>query len=166
MTGAALGSGELYDRVPELPIEFRPASYTHAPEVLARLRSFVSVNSAIEVDLSGQVGRRDRPRRICRRRRRAGGLQPGRRHHRGALDHRAAVASRPAQSTITAALERRCGHHRAQPTSTTVVTEHGVAQLTGATLAERARRLIAVAAPEYRDELERATSGLTAKGSR
>src|SRR5699024_297997 len=56
VTGAALGSIELYERIPELPIEFRPASYTHAPETLSQLGSLVSINSAIEVDLAGQVG--------------------------------------------------------------------------------------------------------------
>ncbi|MCU1655804.1 MAG: putative 4-hydroxybutyrate CoA-transferase, partial [Pseudonocardiales bacterium] len=56
VTGAALGSTELYERIPDLPLEFRPASYTHAPGVLAQLRSFVAINSAIEVDLTGQIG--------------------------------------------------------------------------------------------------------------
>jgi acyl-CoA hydrolase len=36
-----------------------------------------------------------------------------------------------------------------------VVTEHGTALLTGCTVSERARRLIAVAAPQYRESLER-----------
>jgi len=56
VTGTALGSQELYQRVPELPIEFRAASYTHSPRVVAGLRSFVAINAAIEVDLSGQIG--------------------------------------------------------------------------------------------------------------
>ena len=55
VTGAALGSATLYARIPSLPIEFRPASYTHAPETLARLKSLVSINSAVQVDLTGQV---------------------------------------------------------------------------------------------------------------
>jgi len=55
VTGGALGTAELYSRVPGLPVEFRPASYTHAPAVLARLRSLVAVNSALQVDLTGQV---------------------------------------------------------------------------------------------------------------
>jgi hypothetical protein len=55
-TGAALGSAAMYGRLHEFPVEFRPASYAHDPVVLSRLRSLVSVNSAIEVDLLGQVG--------------------------------------------------------------------------------------------------------------
>lgn len=56
MTGAALCTSFGYGRLPELPIAFRPASYTHSPAVLSRLGSLVSINSAIEVDLLGQVG--------------------------------------------------------------------------------------------------------------
>src|ERR1035437_1621573 len=56
VTGAAMGSQQLYQRVPSLPVEFRAASYTHSPGVLAQLRSFVAINSALEVDLSGQIG--------------------------------------------------------------------------------------------------------------
>ena len=56
VTGLAVGGPALYDRLPDMPVVFRPASYTHAPEVLARLRRLVSINSALEVDLTGQVG--------------------------------------------------------------------------------------------------------------
>ena len=56
VAGTALGSAELYNRVPELPIRFLPTSYTHSPQVLSQLQSLVSVNFAMEVDLSGQVG--------------------------------------------------------------------------------------------------------------
>ncbi|MDT5017299.1 MAG: hypothetical protein QOD39_3459, partial [Mycobacterium sp.] len=56
VAGTALGSAELYNRVPELPARFLPTSYTHSPQVLWQLRSLVSVNFAVEVDLSGQVG--------------------------------------------------------------------------------------------------------------
>src|SRR3954467_7264911 len=56
VAGTALGSAELYQRVPELPAKFLPTSYTHSPQVLSQLRSLVAVNFAVEVDLSGQVG--------------------------------------------------------------------------------------------------------------
>uniref|UniRef100_UPI0015F09AAA acetyl-CoA hydrolase/transferase family protein n=1 Tax=Pseudonocardia pini TaxID=2758030 RepID=UPI0015F09AAA len=55
VTGTAIGSAELYSRLGELPVVFKPASYTHDPGVLARLRRLVAINSAIEVDLAGQV---------------------------------------------------------------------------------------------------------------
>src|SRR6202035_1673268 len=56
ITGAALGSAAMYGPLPEFTVEFRPASYTHDPVVLSRLLALVSVISAIEVDLLGEVG--------------------------------------------------------------------------------------------------------------
>jgi acyl-CoA hydrolase len=154
VTGAALGSRELYQRVPELPIEFRAASYTHSPRVLAGLRSFVAINAAIEVDLSGQVGAEVR-----------GGVYVG--AVGGHADFCRAACTTGARSII--ALRARSGGEPAikpvlrggsvtTPRSDVdyVVTEYGVARLRGASLAERADRLIAIAAPEHRDELRRA----------
>jgi acyl-CoA hydrolase len=156
VTGAALGSSELYQRIPELPVEFRPASYTHDPGVLAQLRGFVSANSAIEVDLTGQVGAEVRR-----------GVYVG--AVGGQADFTRAAATTGARSVI--ALRSRSGDEstiRAAlegGTVTTaradvdyVVTEYGAAHLTGAPLAERARRLVAIAAPEHREELERAAA--------
>jgi acyl-CoA hydrolase len=154
VTGAALGSTRLYERLADLPVQFRPASYTHAPATLARLRALVAVNSGIEVDLTGQVNAETR-----------------RGHYIGALGGQAdfcrAASSTGARSII--ALRSRSGHHStivpSVKTVTTsradvdfVVTEHGVASLRGATLAERTRRLIEIAAPEFREELTRASA--------
>ena len=56
VTGAALGSVRLFDALHgREDIVFRPASYTHAPAVLAELRSLAAINSAVEIDLTGQV---------------------------------------------------------------------------------------------------------------
>jgi acyl-CoA hydrolase len=154
VTGAALGSAELYDRLAELPVEFRPASYTHAPHVLARLGRFVSVNSAIEVDLTGQVGAEQR-----------GGVHIG--AVGGQVDFSRAAALTGARSIVT--VRARTGEHstivrRLDGPVTTgrsdvdhVVTEYGVAHLRGCDLTERARRLAAVAAPEFREDLMKGT---------
>jgi acyl-CoA hydrolase len=152
VTGAAMGSQRLYQRVPSLPVAFRPASYTHAPGVLARLGSFVAVNSALEVDLSGQIGAELRR-----------GVYVG--AAGGQADFCRAACTTGARSII--ALRSRSGGDSAirpvlqggvvtTPRTDVdyVVTEYGVARLRGATLAERARRLAAIAAPEYRDALE------------
>jgi acyl-CoA hydrolase len=153
VTGAALGSTELYRRIPELPVLFRPASYTHHPATLARLRRFVSINSALEVDLSGQVGAEVRRGVYVG----AVGGQADFSRAASTTGARSIIALRArsgSASTITAAL--------AGGTVTTsrtdvdvVVTEFGSARLTGAPLDERARRLIAIAAPEHRDDLIR-----------
>lgn len=153
VTGAALGSSELYERLGELPVEFRQASYTHSPATLSRLRSLVSINSAIEVDLTGQV---------CSERRRGdyiGAIG-------GQVDFSRAAALTGARSIIT--LRATSEEHStivptpAGPVTTgrsdvdIVVTEHGAAHLRGCDLPERARRLTAIAGPEHRDGLSRA----------
>jgi acyl-CoA hydrolase len=158
VTGAALGSATLYQRIPDLPVEFRPASYTHSPAVLAQLRSFVAINSAIEVDLTGQIGAE-----VLR------GVYVG--AVGGQADFSRAAANTGARSIIALRSLSR-GESTIRPflrggTVTTartdvdyIVTEHGVASLRGTTLAERARRLADIAAPEFREELERASSGI------
>jgi acyl-CoA hydrolase len=155
VTGAALGSQQLYQRLTEVPVEFRAASYTHAPQVLARLRSLVSINAAIEVDLSGQIGAEVRQ-----------GVYVG--AVGGQADFCRAASTTGARSII-ALRARSAGGSAIKPalqggSVTTprtdvdyVVTEYGVAELRGASFSERAARLIAVAAPEYRDELAAAT---------
>jgi len=149
VTGAALGTSALYERVRELSIQFRPASYTHSPETLSQLRSLVSINSAIEVDLTGQVNAERRH-----------GTYIGAVGGQSDFSRAASLTGR--RSII--ALRSKSGTHstivpstRTVTTSRTdvdvVVTEHGIAELRGHGFRERARRLAAIAAPEFRDEL-------------
>jgi acyl-CoA hydrolase len=156
ITGAALGSAALYQRLHEFPVEFRPASYTHHPAVLARLQSLVSVNSAIEVDLLGQVSAEL-----------SGRVQIG--AVGGQVDFSRAAALTGARSVIALRAESRGGSGivaalgsgvvtTARADVDAVVTEYGLALLTGCTVGERARRLAAIAAPQYRESLERSTA--------
>ena len=112
VAGTALGSAELYNRVPDLPARFLPTSYTHSPQVLSQLQ----LAGIGELRRRGRPqragGRRGQPRRICRRCRRPGGLHPGRRAHRKTIDHR--VAGHIGWSVHDQAVaRRRSGHHRA-----------------------------------------------------
>ncbi|MFJ9173784.1 acetyl-CoA hydrolase/transferase family protein [Streptomyces sp. NPDC102360] len=150
VTGAALGSASMYDRLHEFPVEFRSAGYTHDPAVLSRLRSLVSVNSAIEVDLLGQVGAE------LRRGVHIGAVGGQVDFSRAAslTGARSIIALRSesgGESTIKPALEGVVTTGRVDVDA--VVTEHGVAMLTGCSVAERARRLIEVAAPQHREGL-------------
>lgn len=153
VTGMALGSAALYDRIPGLPVVFRPVSYTHAPETLARFRRLVSINSAVEVDLTGQVGAEVRR-----------GVYVG--AVGGQVDFSRAAALTGARSIIM--VRSRSGTDStvnpvlANGVVTTarsdvdiVVTEYGAAHLRGCDLEQRARRMIAVAAPEHRERLEK-----------
>lgn len=152
VTGAALGSAELYDRLPDLPIEFRPASYTHAPQTLARLDRLVSINSAIEVDVTGQIGAELRRGVYVG----AVGGQADFSRAASLTGARSIIALRSrsgAESTITLAIGGPVSTGRVDVD--VVVTEYGAAHLRGQSLASRARRLIEIAAPEHREDLAR-----------
>jgi acyl-CoA hydrolase len=156
VTGAAIGSAALYERLADYPVEFRAASYTHAPAVLSDFRSFVSINAAIEVDLLGQVGAEV-----------IDGVHIG--AVGGQVDFSRAAALTGGRSIIALRSQFRgrssINLHLSGGVVTTarsdvdvIVTEHGVAHLTGCSVAERARRLIDVAAPEHRESLGAALS--------
>ncbi len=157
VTGTAIGSTQLYQGLDRMPVEFRPASYTHSPRVLAQLRSLVSINSAVEVDLTGQVGAEVRGGRYI------GGIG-GQADFSGAAARTGsrsiiALRSRSADgSTIVAAL-RGAVVTTARADVDVVVTEYGVAHLRGATAGQAARRLVAIAAPEAREDLARSLTG-------
>ncbi len=133
-------------------IRVRPARYTHGRDVLAAIEHLVAINSALEVDLSGQVNTET-----------AGGAYVG--GTGGLLDFaRAAQVSKGGRSIIALpATARRGTVSRIVPRlsnvtlpksdADVVVTEYGVADLRGATFRERARRLIAIAAPAFRETL-------------
>lgn len=152
VVGTALGSAGLYRRVTDLPVRFLPTSYTHAPQVLSRLHSLVSVNFAVEVDLSGQIGAE-----VSR------GVYVG--AVGGQVDFTRAAALTGKRSIIAVRATSR-GASTIKTTLEggvvttgrsdvdTVVTEYGTAHLRGCSLGERARRLTAIAAPEFRNQLD------------
>jgi len=154
-TGVALGSPALYARVAHDPrVRFRPVGETHGVATLAALPRFVAVNSAIEVDLFGQVNAEWRDGRQVSG---AGGLVD---FVRGAWANEGGVPiiALPATTkgdTVSRILPRLPDPPsigRADPA--VVVTEHGVADLRGLSLEARAQALIAVAAPSHRDRLD------------
>lgn len=158
VAGTALGSAKLYRRIPELPSLFRPTSYTHSPQVLSLLKSLVSINFAIEVDLYGQIGAEV-----------SGGAYVG--AVGGQVDFTRAAALTGKRSIIALRSESRdrssIKTHLDGGVVTTaradvdvVVTEYGAAHLRGHSIAERARRLAAVAAPKFREQLEKEINDL------
>jgi acetyl-CoA hydrolase len=153
--GLLLGTRKLLDFAHENPrLQLRSSDYTHAPRVLAGIERFIAINSAVEVDLTGQVNAEV-----------AGGSYVG--AVGGALDFiRAANASPggaslivlpssagPRASRIVARLSGPVATPRSE--AGIIVTEHGAADLRGCTLAERARRMLAIAHPAFRASLER-----------
>lgn len=151
----ALGSQDLYAWMHENPqIEMHPVDWANEPSVIAQERCMVSVNATTEVDLYGQCASET----IAGRYWSSSG---------GQSDFaRGASASREGQSFIALRSTTRKGRSRIRTTLTAgsivttsknvidhVVTEHGVAELQGQTLARRAEALIAIADPRHRDEL-------------
>ena len=153
ITGMALGSDELMQWLAtERNVVFRGANHTHEVSAIRQLDRFVSVNSAVEVDLFGQVNAEM-----------AGGRQIS--GTGGSVDFmRAAKVSKGGRSIVAMNATARGGSvSRIVPKVEmvtalrtdvdTVVTEHGVAQIKDLPNRARAEALIQIAAPQFRDKL-------------
>jgi acyl-CoA hydrolase len=158
VTGFALGSRRLFDFLNDNPIfEFRRTSYVNDPWVIARNDRMVAINSAIEVDLTGQVcsdsvgclpfsgigGQVDFIRGAARSK---GGLP---------IIALPSTAKEGAISRIVPTLKPGAGAVTSRGDVHWVITEHGAAYLHGKCLRERTEAMIAIADPKFRDELER-----------
>jgi acetyl-CoA hydrolase len=157
-----MGTRRLYAFADHNPmIEIRSPRYTHDALVLGNFRRFVAINSALEIDLTGQVNAETAQGRHI-------GLTGGQ------MDFVRAANRAPEGRSIIAlpATSRDRKHSRiaarlADGVVTTpraeadcVVTEHGIAELRGRTLTERARALTLIADPAFRADLMRASERL------
>jgi acyl-CoA hydrolase len=153
-----MGTRRLYEFVDNNPmVELRPVDYTNDTAVIRRFSRMVSINSAIEVDLTGQVVADSIGPRFYSG---VGGQMDFVRGASLAVEGRAIIAlpSTAAGGTvsrITPFLREGAGVVTTRAHARTVVTEHGVAELHGRSIAERARALIGIAHPDFRDELTR-----------
>ncbi|MCW1427495.1 acetyl-CoA hydrolase/transferase family protein [Novosphingobium sp. JCM 18896] len=165
INGALIGTKRLYDFADKNPaIRMTPTSYTHDAAVLGQLSRLVTINSALEVDLTGQVnaeqsgaaymggtgGQVDFVR--------AGARSPG----GAALMVLASTAKGGTLSKIVPSLAGPVTTARTEVD--VIVTEYGAAELKGQTLAERTKRLIAIAHPDFREELDRAAHQIQTRG--
>ena len=151
-----LGTRRVYDFVDDNPeVEMRPSHYVNDPFVIARNRGMAAINSALAVDLTGQVcadalgphvysgigGQVDFLRGAAR----SDGGKP--------IIALPSLARDGTVSRIVAELPPGAGVTTSRGDVHWVVTEHGVVNLHGLTLRARARALIDLAAPSARDEL-------------
>lgn len=151
-----MGSQELYDYVDNNPgIEFHPTEYTNDPFVIAQNEKMVAINSAIEVDLSGQVcadslgvmfysgigGQVDFVRGSARSK----GGKP--------IIALPSTAKNDTVSRISMHLKEGAGVVTTRGDVHYVVTEWGVAYLHGKNIRERAMALINIAHPKFRQML-------------
>ena len=155
VTGGLFGSRRLMDFAHDNPvIAMRRATYTHSPRTLSEIRNLYTINSAIEIDLSGQVNSEV-----------AGGRYVG--AVGGQVDYvRGGRLSPGGRSIFAMASVTPDGKHSkivgnlgAKPVTTArsdvdlVATEYGVADLWGLDLPARAQALIAIAHPDFRERL-------------
>ncbi len=167
VTAFMMGTRRLYDFVDDNPmVEMRAVDFTNDTHVIRSFRAMTAINSAIEVDLTGQVVADSIGHRMYSG---VGGQMDFIRGAALAPDGRAIIALPAAAgkdneiSRITTALKAGAGVVTTRAHVRTVVTEFGVAELWGKSLRERAKALIAVAHPNHRDRLAfeaRAVNGL------
>ena len=153
VVGMGIGGTDLFDWLAQTPsVVLKGANYTHEVSVIGRLERFISINSAVEVDLFGQVNAEF-----------AAGRQIS--GTGGSVDFMRAARSSPGGRSIIAMTATAGGGRFSRivervPVVTAlrtdvdiVVTEFGIAELGPLGLGARAEALIAIAAPEFRDEL-------------
>jgi acyl-CoA hydrolase/GNAT superfamily N-acetyltransferase len=155
----AMGSRRLYEFLDDNPFfEFHRTEFVNSPRVIAQNRKMVSINSALQVDITGQVcadsigpnfysgigGQVD----FIRGSAMSEGGKP--------IIALPATAKDGALSRIVTQLDAGAGVVTTRGDVHYVVTEHGVAYLHGKTIRERAMALIEIAHPDFREELRRA----------
>lgn len=154
--GFAIGTKHLFEFVDNNPIfEFHPTAYTNDPGFIARNDNMVAINSALQVDLTGQVcsdsigqqfysgigGQVD----FLRGASRSKGGKP--------IIALSSTAKQGTISRIVPVLDPGAGVVTSRGLVRYVVTEYGVAFLHGKSIRERAKALIEIAHPDFRPEL-------------
>jgi acyl-CoA hydrolase len=152
--GLLMGTRRLFEWAAGDPtVQLRSTTYTHDLNILGSVERFVAINSAVEIDLLGQINTE-----------RLGSTYVG--AVGGAVDFARGAARSPGGVAITALPSTGRGQSRivqrlSGPASVpaehagVIVTEHGVTDLRGLAPAERARSLIRIAHPDHRADLER-----------
>jgi len=156
VTAFFMGSRRLYEFATDNPmVEMRPVDFTNDTNVIRSFSRMVAVNSAIEVDLSGQVVADSIGYRLYSG---VGGQMDFIRGAAQASEGKAIIAlpstaASGGVSRIVPFLKEGAGVVTTRAHVRTVVTEWGVAELFGQSIRERAAALISIAHPDFRDEL-------------
>lgn len=160
ITGFVMGTQKLYDYVNNNPMfEFRPNHYTNDPFMIAQNHKMTAINSAIEIDLTGQVvsdsigktiysgigGQLDFIRGAARARNEGG--KP--------IIALPSTAKGGKESRISAFIKEGAGVVTSRGDVHYVVTEYGVVDLFGKNLKQRADALISIAHPDFREQLRK-----------
>ena len=154
----ALGSKRLYEYMDyRKDLLLKDVAWTNAPFRIAQNPKVMAINSAVEVDLTGQVCADSIGTRIISG---VGGqhdfMYGGSLSEGGKTFIAIPSMTEKGRSKISPVLTEGAGVVTTRHMVQHIVTEYGVASLRGKSLAERARALVSIAHPSVREELERA----------
>lgn len=158
VTSFAMGDRAFYDFIDDnTEVQFLDVAYVNSPAVIRKNPQTVSINSAIQIDLSGQVCSDSIGNQIYSG---FGGQVDFVTGARLSVDGRSIIALPSTaqggkQSRIVSQLTSGAGVVTSRAQVDYVVTEFGVAKLSGSSLRERKQQLINIAHPDFRDELKR-----------
>ena len=158
VTGFTMGSDRLYRFVDDNPeVTFLDIEFVNNPVVIAKNPRVTAINSAIQIDLTGQVCADSMGHKIYSG---VGGqvdfvLGANFSEHGKSIIALPSTAKKGALSRLVPALERGAGVVTTRALVDYVVTEYGIAELRGRSIAERARDLINISHPDFREELAR-----------
>jgi len=156
VTSFCMGTRRLYDYVHDNPFfEFLPTEFVNDPLVIAQNDGMVSINSALQVDLTGQICADSIGTRFY------SGIGGQVDFIRGAARSKGgrsiialpSTAKGGSLSRIVATLAEGAGVVTTRGDVDTIVTEFGIAELKGRTVRERALALVSIAHPDFRKEL-------------
>ncbi len=141
-------------------IRLRSSDYTHGAAVLASIDNFIAINSAIEVDLTGQINSEVAAGRYLGAVGGAADFARGAVHSKGGVPIFALGATAGRASRIVSRLSGPVTVSRAD--AGIIATEYGAADLRGLSLNARIPKMIAIAHPDHRERLEREAHALRA----
>ncbi len=158
-----MGTEKLYQFINNNPtVEALPFDYTNAPEIIAKNDNMVSVNSALQVDFTGQVASDTIGYRQY------SGIGGQADFVRGATHSRNGRSILAFHSTAAGGTVSRIVSHLDEGSCVCtsradvhyIVTEYGIADMRGKTVHQRAKALISIAHPDFRDELRKEFAGI------
>ncbi len=156
VTSFAMGSKKLYDYVNNNPVfSFNPTEYVNDPFVIGKQNKMVAINTALEIDLTGQVCSDSLGTKFYSG---IGGqadfnMGAGRSQGGRAIIALPSTAEKGSKSRIVPSLTPGAGVVTTRGYVHYVVTEYGIAYLHGKSVQERAMALITIAHPDFREEL-------------
>ena len=161
IAGFVIGSSRLYDWVDDNPlIELHPTEYVNDPFIIAQNDRMIAINSAIEVDLTGQICADSIGPKIYSG---VGGQFDfiyGASRSKGGVPIIALPSTAKNFSRIVPMLKHGAGVVTTRNHVHYVVTEYGIADLYGKTIRQRANNLIKIAHPRFREDLYREARAL------